>query len=660
MKYSTALMAAGAGVASAFPSAPNVARDSNPWQAPQTGDQRGPCPGLNTLANHGYINRNGQGITVDMAVKGFKDAFNMGSDIVSSAGGSALSVCSQVTGSQCSAFNLHHLNTPHTFEHDGSLSRQDYNNGLGNNHDFNQDVFNSVLKVWEDTNIISYSYANAARLMRINDCKAADQPGWFTESDGTALTEISFWMGTMGTPEEGNARKDWIQYWWTHERLPTELGWSAPKSEHNQSTINNQIQQIINAPPPPVVQKPASSSAAASTVASSSTKAVSSGAASSAPATTAAATSGAASSAAVSSKGAPVTLPLGYGVISTSSSIHIVPVSTSTPCTLPEGFTYSTVNPTSFVPVATSSPAASSAPFSSFANSSSTAPLGTGSSAPVSTSAAAVTTAASNMTATPITTVFQTTSTVFATTEITVTSCAPEITNCPAESKTQMVITSTISSFTTVCPVTATMIQSSGSLVPVPTAAPSSAPETFTVPPQTVSFSVSAGVPVPVATSPAASSAPGSSAPAAVSTSDVPHSTMNIPNPYFTSVPASVFPSVPASVISQYSASTGAYAAPSFVPQYTESGPAAIASATDVLNTAAPASAPPTAAPVAATTPAAIGYGAPVPSGVASSTGGFNKPTAPSQAPVQTIQTGGVAKAGVSGFAAVVAILALL
>lgn len=29
------------------------------FQAPGEGDQRGPCPGLNVLANHGYISRDG-------------------------------------------------------------------------------------------------------------------------------------------------------------------------------------------------------------------------------------------------------------------------------------------------------------------------------------------------------------------------------------------------------------------------------------------------------------------------------------------------------------------------------------------------------------------------------------------------------------------------
>ena len=29
------------------------------WVAPKSGDQRGPCPGLNALANHGYLPHNG-------------------------------------------------------------------------------------------------------------------------------------------------------------------------------------------------------------------------------------------------------------------------------------------------------------------------------------------------------------------------------------------------------------------------------------------------------------------------------------------------------------------------------------------------------------------------------------------------------------------------
>jgi len=51
-----------------------------PYQDPQPSDQRGACPGLNTLANHGYIPRSGI-VTVAQTIKASADVFNMGADL---------------------------------------------------------------------------------------------------------------------------------------------------------------------------------------------------------------------------------------------------------------------------------------------------------------------------------------------------------------------------------------------------------------------------------------------------------------------------------------------------------------------------------------------------------------------------------------------------
>ncbi|CAE7194154.1 hypothetical protein P3342_009585 [Pyrenophora teres f. teres] len=51
-----------------------------PFQAPGPTDQRGPCPGLNTLANHGYIPRNGIA-TIGQIQAGTQALFNMGADL---------------------------------------------------------------------------------------------------------------------------------------------------------------------------------------------------------------------------------------------------------------------------------------------------------------------------------------------------------------------------------------------------------------------------------------------------------------------------------------------------------------------------------------------------------------------------------------------------
>ncbi|KAI5360403.1 Putative chloroperoxidase [Septoria linicola] len=47
------------------------------WRAPREGDARGPCPGLNALANHGYLPRNGFGTILDF-VGATTTVFGMG------------------------------------------------------------------------------------------------------------------------------------------------------------------------------------------------------------------------------------------------------------------------------------------------------------------------------------------------------------------------------------------------------------------------------------------------------------------------------------------------------------------------------------------------------------------------------------------------------
>jgi hypothetical protein len=61
-----------------------------PYQDPKPSDQRGVCPGLNAMANHGYIPRSGIA-TLAQTIKGAAQLFNMGADLTAFlAGGSVL------------------------------------------------------------------------------------------------------------------------------------------------------------------------------------------------------------------------------------------------------------------------------------------------------------------------------------------------------------------------------------------------------------------------------------------------------------------------------------------------------------------------------------------------------------------------------------------
>ncbi|GAA5848950.1 hypothetical protein JCM9279_004674 [Rhodotorula babjevae] len=52
----------------------------HPYMEPGPTDQRGPCPGLNTLANHGYLPRNGI-VTAEQITKATSEGFNMAADL---------------------------------------------------------------------------------------------------------------------------------------------------------------------------------------------------------------------------------------------------------------------------------------------------------------------------------------------------------------------------------------------------------------------------------------------------------------------------------------------------------------------------------------------------------------------------------------------------
>ncbi|TFL01755.1 Chloroperoxidase [Pterulicium gracile] len=63
----------------AFTGAKRIPDAAHPFIAPRPNDLRGPCPGLNTLANHGYLPRNGIA-TVAQLTQASQEGFNLGYD----------------------------------------------------------------------------------------------------------------------------------------------------------------------------------------------------------------------------------------------------------------------------------------------------------------------------------------------------------------------------------------------------------------------------------------------------------------------------------------------------------------------------------------------------------------------------------------------------
>ncbi|KAE8986294.1 hypothetical protein PR003_g20947 [Phytophthora rubi] len=77
--------------------------------------RRSPCPGLNTLANHGYLPRDGKNITVKMALAAIRDKFNIAEDLAG--------VIGTLTPGRFDLNDLSKHNSP--IEHDASMARSD-------------------------------------------------------------------------------------------------------------------------------------------------------------------------------------------------------------------------------------------------------------------------------------------------------------------------------------------------------------------------------------------------------------------------------------------------------------------------------------------------------------------------------------------------------
>ncbi|KIM85662.1 hypothetical protein PILCRDRAFT_340227 [Piloderma croceum F 1598] len=128
----------------------------HPYIPPGPDDIRGPCPAMNTLANHGYIPRNGIA-RPSQIVAGVQEAFNMGNDLAKAQvygnhilnGNLITDLLSigrktSLTGPDPPSFSVGGLNKHNTFEGDASVSRADFY--FGDNHSYNETVFEEFIR----------------------------------------------------------------------------------------------------------------------------------------------------------------------------------------------------------------------------------------------------------------------------------------------------------------------------------------------------------------------------------------------------------------------------------------------------------------------------------------------------------------------------------
>lgn len=193
------------------------------WQAPGPNDIRSSCPGMNILANYGYINRNGSDISGESAILAQMRVFNVERLRATLPVNVSLGLTS--TGDP-TTFNLIDLAVAPQ-DQDGKMARNDM--ALGDTVPFNRTIWDSVLAKWPD-NLVTWQVAAASRNARFAEA-AAENPqfdlgGPQGRNYNLSLTRWALALQSFGRSiEDGGSRKDWINISFVEERLPFVEGW---------------------------------------------------------------------------------------------------------------------------------------------------------------------------------------------------------------------------------------------------------------------------------------------------------------------------------------------------------------------------------------------------------------------------------------------------
>lgn len=225
---------------------------------------------VNTLANHGYLPRDGLAITLQDLLTGFTNGINLDPSATLLVGTKALET--STTGDN-SSFNLDDLSrhgsmlqlvfsptltrtyrsqmiTNIVIEHDGSLSRADIY--FGDNHSFNATIWGTVASFFtEDT--IDVTTAARARASRLA-AAAKENPEFNLTSSGVnfSLIESALYLSVFNNGSSSTAVTEWVKVMFRksapyhvftrymtieltrddaeEERLPFEEGFTRPES----------------------------------------------------------------------------------------------------------------------------------------------------------------------------------------------------------------------------------------------------------------------------------------------------------------------------------------------------------------------------------------------------------------------------------------------
>ncbi|KAJ7907566.1 Chloroperoxidase [Mycena leptocephala] len=201
--------------------------DSHEFIPATATDARSPCPGLNTLANHGYLPRDGKNFTIDQIMDAALEAFNLNWDPILVA--AKFGLLTRDDGGSFDKMSLDALVIHNIIEHDASISRNDFGDGTGDNLHFNETAFSTLANANPGTDTYDTASAGFVQQQRLAFSIATNPLVINTRKEFRLRSrESALYLSIFGDPLTGVASKQFVQIFFREERLPVAEGWTKP------------------------------------------------------------------------------------------------------------------------------------------------------------------------------------------------------------------------------------------------------------------------------------------------------------------------------------------------------------------------------------------------------------------------------------------------
>lgn len=194
----------------------------NPWIAPGEGDVRSPCPFINTLANHGLIDRTGKNVDLFAMVPILSSTFDTATPLLQGLSSAAVGFGWTTTDSNGTVrLSLDEMFAHNKQEHDASIARVDDYFGAERSRPVDETLLDELMNTNPNSDVLTMQDMMDRQYARILDSRYNNPAVNITMGgQGSLSAQATLFMVLGQDPELGFVDKQRIDELLRFERIP--------------------------------------------------------------------------------------------------------------------------------------------------------------------------------------------------------------------------------------------------------------------------------------------------------------------------------------------------------------------------------------------------------------------------------------------------------